>query len=163
MWIITVGECFEGHDRGHVHGELRRIAGLVHCLPTEDDAVTTMVIGTGHRHSQMLSTLSCAFEPHTTMYSPFCGTADVVNEDGTIALSNGTHITEQDYIAPYNCGFLDCWMVLRQFPESTLFIASRELFGALGWVQLYEEAALYEIDPDTRTCWKIGGGKPQSG
>jgi hypothetical protein len=112
-----------------------------------------VVIGTGLRFSLTFDELFRDVPGMKLQYSPFCGSCDAVEKEGTVATSH-KKVSVFDYIglATPDVGF-DAWRFLASFPAGTLFIADGELMAALN--QRSETASLYELDVSAHTCRKI--------
>ena len=150
--LITHGKRNFGVDPKHTTEGIEQIKNLQ--LP---DNIALVVVGTGKRFQEIYETIRPKIYGATVKFSPFCGSADGLEADGNVILTNGTLVDlKKDYISLTNAPeAFDPWGFIASLPENTLLCAGGELLIALGGKAINEKGQLYELDPETKTARKI--------
>ncbi len=122
-------------------------------LPHLDGVVSLIVIGTGVRFMEIYWELikNGQLDPALPIkYSPFCGSADGLDQPDTIVLANGIRCKMADYIGFGSTSAFDTWKFIDEQPDGTLFLAGGELMIALGHDVKVPKAALFLLKPEVK-------------
>lgn len=158
IYLVTHGNRFSGCNPGHTLDGKTQIVRIREDFLPQIPKPPLVVVGTGRRFLEIYRTLSLALEGVPVNYSPFCGSADSMEEDHeTIMLASGDKTTHAQYLSLIACmdtAFLG-WRFLSELPDNTLLCAGGELMVALGLTDINERGQLYRLDPYTRTGRKL--------
>lgn len=154
VYLITHGERMHGFDPTHTGLGLSQIGNIR--LPLN---ICLIICGTGRRFTQILRIVKRKL-PHTAVkYSPFCGSGEGIEENGTRVLSDNTIVASPDFLG-ITKGIIDMWQVVAFFKRfctdgNMLICAGGELMVALGLGEINQKGHLYRLDCSSRTGEQI--------
>lgn len=120
-------------------------------LPKSCPLPPLVVVGTGTRFWKTYMALKLALESVPVKRSPFCGSGDSMEPDGSIAMSAG-NVSRDNYIGL--AAFPEAaWAFINSLPENTLLCAGGELMEALGFTS--QKGQIYAIDRKEHRCVQI--------
>ena len=158
VYLITHGDRNFGPDPIQTQMGNGQINAM--CIAIVRIPVSMVVVGTGKRFQEIYGLIG-SFRGHLWRQStplkcsPLCGSADGLEPDGTVILTNGRLVEQENYIGIINNPAIDIWKFIEGLPDNALLCAGGELMIALGFKDINEKGHLFEIDVQARTCQKI--------
>jgi hypothetical protein len=160
IYLVTYGKRQNKFDPSLTEEGVMQIAVIRENLLPKIPLPPLVVIGTGTRFWDTYVTLGVALKDIPKKRSPFCGSGDVLEKDGTVAMAKGT-VPFEDYIGLAKCQGFDAWEFLRSLTkvegkpplEGILLCAGEELMDALDLKS--DKGQLYELNTETRSCRQI--------
>jgi hypothetical protein len=157
VYLVTHGLRNSGPDPVHTPEGIAQIAALrekVASLP-----ISTIIVGTGRRFQEIFETLMVGKETRwkyiPVFHSPLCGSADGLEKDGKVILTNGRKVSMDSYMGLNNCVAINIWRFLADLPDNALLCAGGELMITLGFEKFNQKGCLFEIDLEKKECRKI--------
>lgn len=114
---------------------------------------TFVVMGSGLRLLQICREIAWEREQlkgFEYRVSPFCGGAEVIDDEGNTWLASGAKVPTGHYHGTASVDAFDAWAFIRGYPEQALFIGDQEFALALG-IPNPGKACLYQIDQRARS------------
>ena len=148
--LITHGDRYFGPDPVHTPEGIGQIRALITKILSI--TVSTIICGTGKRFQEVMKIVIGYYENIPIKFSPLCGSADGLEKDNTVVLTNGTFVAQEDYMGIIGNPAIDIWKFIGSLPDNALLCAGGELMIALGFKTLNQKGHLYEIDSATRSC-----------
>jgi hypothetical protein len=149
IYLITHGKRNFGPNPGHTEEGLRQMASVIK-EAADIPNIPLIVVGTGLRFIEIYTHLSQHLPNVPVQFSPFCGSADSMEANGQVILTNGLLVGYDNYVSVVKSPAFDAWKFVASFPDNTVLCAGGELMNALGIKS--EKGQLYELDPKTRTA-----------
>lgn len=150
IYLITHGERHYGPDPVHTGQGLLQIQSLREHL--KNLKINLIVVGTGRRFCQIYEQIRPSMNGIPVKRSPLCGSADGLEKNGCVVLTDGTIVPPKMYVSIIDNPFIDIWGFVNNLPDGTLLCSGGELMIALGFSNINQKGHLYEIDPEKRSC-----------
>ena len=150
LYIVTHGDKMSGANPGLASTGTDQIVRIREELLGKIPKPPLVVIGTGRRFEQTHIMLFMMNHEIPVKRSPFCGSADSLEKDGSIMLANGEKVAMADYIGLIGTPGFHAWSWLCNLPEGTLLCAGEELLTSLGLKNLCKKGVLIEVDTETQ-------------
>lgn len=157
FFMVTHGDLEEGGFNPRMtragREQIKRILDLLPTIPRPD----LVMLGTGSRFVEAYDILETGLHGALVIVTPFCGNADALEQDGTVATASGKWAREAYVGLAETCGFF-AWDFLtyqakKMRANTVLICAGGELAQALG--HRTEKGQLYELYPTTGSWRKI--------
>lgn len=146
-YIVTHGDT---HDGVNPRMTLRAAKHILRLIPLIIKP-PLVVIGMNTRCMETYKALAPKLIGISVKHSPFLGTADSQEQDGSIAIAIG-NIPKVRYIDREHPCF-HAWEFVADLPKNTLLISDTEMMNALGLKS--EKCQLYKLNTDTKTGTSI--------
>jgi len=151
IYLITHGTKFGGHNQDMTPDGLKQIISIREQLLPKMPWIPVIFVGIGARHKQTFHVLIPTM-PHTQIrHSPFCGTADEIEDCEDAVDTNCGKVRTSEYLGLVNTPGFNPWEFASSLPQDALLCAGKELMTALGLSNIFSDGQLYELDANTKT------------